>query len=71
MWREYTAATFDHIERKTKLKLSAWSFDEAAIATLRREVKIAATQRAATQDALRKHEYEAHRDAKVMGQPAK
>jgi hypothetical protein len=70
MWREYTAATFDHIELKTKLKLSG-CFDEAAIDTLRLQVQVAATRRAATQDALRKHEYEAHRDAQVIGQPAK
>ena len=70
MWREYTAATFEHIEVNTRLKLCAWSFDEAAIELLRLQVEVAATRRAAAQDALRKHEHKAHRDAGGVGQPA-
>ena len=69
-WREYTAATFEHIEVNTRLKLAAGSFDEAAIELLRLQVEIAAKRRAAAHDALRKHEYEAHRNAGAMGQPA-
>ena len=70
MWREYAAATFEQIEVNTRLKLRAWSLDDGAIGILRLQVEVAATRRAAAQDALREHEYGAHRDTQVIEEPA-
>jgi hypothetical protein len=60
LWREYAAATFEHIGVNTKLRLASLSLDEEAIDRLKLKVEAAAEWRATARDAIRKHEAEAH-----------
>lgn len=60
LWREYSAATNEHIKLESKLKLAALSRDDEAVIDLTPRVERAGERRLQAREAIRAHEKVAH-----------
>lgn len=56
LWREYSAATIEHLRIENKLRLATLCRDAAAIDRLTGEAKVAADARGNLRTAIRDHE---------------
>ena len=67
LWREFGAATNEHIRLENKLQLAALKSDIEAIAILTPQVEAAAEKRQSLRDEIRLHEA-THEQATTAGQ---
>ncbi len=63
LWREYSAATTEHIKLEGKLAIAAIARDDESVIRLAPEVECAALTRLAARDAIKAHEHGAHPSA--------
>jgi hypothetical protein len=60
LWREYAAATTEHIRLEGKLRIAELSYDAERVAVLRPQVQEASRLRAAARSSISTHEQAAH-----------
>ncbi len=60
LWRDYAAATTEHIRLDGKLRLAALDFDHEQVALLTPQSEAAGNSRKKTREAIRQHERNEH-----------